>query len=69
MFKKVKKSLNKGQRTINPKDYYDEYKVAIVIDGVIESCIEVNLANFCALMSSPTFLNANLKNYKIGDTV
>jgi hypothetical protein len=69
MFKKVKKTIYKDPHTIDPKNSYDMYKVAVVIDGVVEAFMEVNLGNFCALMSTPTFLDAGLNKYNIGDKV
>jgi len=69
MFKKKRAPHILDMSKINRNNYYDSYKVGIVVDGVVEAFVDVSLGTFCAFMSNPTFIDARLAKHNIGDKV
>jgi hypothetical protein len=69
MFKKKRPSHILDLPKVNTSNYYDSYKVGIVVDGVVEAFVNVSLGTFCAFMSNPTFIDARLSKHNIGDKV
>jgi hypothetical protein len=66
--KNFDKELNQ-QAQLNPSSFHDFYKVALLVDGVVEHVMDINLGLMAILLSNPTFLNASNKEYKIGEKV